>query len=83
MGKFGGKYPKPHVVYSNDYDLIIHIQESAGYMSREEMSKCPERTCRTYTDRQGVKRSVGLKREMKDSQLLGFESIIVFELGPP
>ena len=82
MGKFGGKYPKPHVVYSNDYDLVIHIQEVAGYMSREEMLKCPERTCRTYTDKQGVKRSVGLKREMKDSQLLGLCLLTVLSWAP-
>lgn len=72
MGKFGSSSPKPHVVYSNDRGLIFALSEFAGYMSRaEQQTRCPERTCRTYLDKQGVKRSQGKKQVMKESQPLG------------
>lgn len=70
MGRFGGKSPKPHIVFSNDQVLVQRILDRAGYMSRLEMSMCPVRTTRTYTDKHGVKRCVGVKNVLRESQYL-------------
>lgn len=68
MGQFNGASPKPHILYSNDRVMIDRICERAGYMSRAMQSQCPTRTSRTYYDKLGVKRCVGKKKEMRDSQ---------------
>ncbi|CAK9083434.1 DAO domain-containing protein [Durusdinium trenchii] len=68
MGVFQSPSPKPHVVYSNDEALIGSIVERAGYMSREDQRACPVRTTKTYIDKHGVKRAVGKKKEMRESQ---------------
>lgn len=70
MGRFGGKSPKPHIVFSNDEVLVQRILDRAGYMSRLEQSMCPVRTTRTYTDKHGVKRCVGVKDVLRESQYL-------------
>ena len=71
MGKFQGLSPKPHVVYSNDMALILAISDRAGYMSRAEQDLCPVRTSISYTDKNGVKRRVGKKKELLESQCFG------------
>lgn len=71
MGKFNGKSPKPHIVFSNDREMIVKLCTRAGQMTKSEFAKCPVRTAKTYLDKRGVKRSVGLKKEMRDSQPLG------------
>lgn len=70
MGKFNSKSPKPHVLFSNDYVMLTEIFQKAGYLSRNEAKRCPVRTSKAYVDKSGVKRSVGLKKELKDSQFL-------------
>ena len=70
MGKFNGKSPKPHIVFSNDREMIVKLCTRAGQMTKSEFAKCPVRTAKTYLDKRGVKRSVGLKKEMRDSQPL-------------
>ena len=71
MGKFNGKGPKPHIVFSNDREMIVSLCAKAGHMTKSEMAQRPVRTARTYLDKHGVKRSVGHKREMRESQPLG------------
>jgi len=68
MGQFCSESPKPHIIYSNDEIITQRISERAGYMSREDQSRLPTRTSKTYKDRFGVKRCVGLKKEMRESQ---------------
>ena len=69
MAHFEGRFPKPHILFSNCEPFINGIMSRAGYLSREDLKKIPERTCRTYIDKKGVKRSVG-KKNMKESQCL-------------
>ena len=68
MGRFNSLSPKPHVMYSNDKEMILLLCRKAGYMSREEAQKCPVRTSRTYLDSRGQKRCVGRKKELRESQ---------------
>ncbi|CAL1152282.1 unnamed protein product [Cladocopium goreaui] len=68
MGRFKSLSPKPHVMYSNDKEMILLLCRKAGYMSREEAQQCPVRTSKTYLDSRGQKRSVGRKKELRESQ---------------
>ena len=70
MGKFNGPTPKRHRLWSNDSVLLNLIASRAGYMSREEQAACTVRTARTYHDKRGVKRRVGIKPALKESQIL-------------
>lgn len=70
MGKFNGPSPKRHRLWSNDSGLLDLIGSRAGYMSRIEQAACPVRTARTYYDKRGVKRRVGNKEALRDSQTL-------------
>lgn len=75
MGVFNSTSPKPHIIYSNDQIIIQRISERAGYMSREDQARLPTRTSRTYKDGFGVKRCVGLKKEMRESQQLSLTKV--------
>ena len=70
MGIFGSLSPKPHIMYSNDEGLITMLCEKVGFMNREQQQACPVRTAKTYYDKKGVKRSVGRKKELRESQSL-------------
>ena len=63
--------PKPHIMYSNDKEMILLLCRKAGYMSRDEAQKCPVRTSKTYIDSRGQKRCVGRKKELRESQSFG------------
>lgn len=75
MGQFNSASPKPHIIYSNDEAIIQQILDRAGYMSRQDQQRCPSRTSRTYYDKLGVKRAVGLKKEMRESQYLALVGV--------
>ena len=68
MGRFAGRTPKPHRVWSNDSELVQVLINRAGYMSREQQRACSGQTTRKYIDSAGVKRCVGLKEELRSSQ---------------
>lgn len=68
MGMFGGATPKLHRIWSNTERLANAVAQRAGYMSREQQNQCMGKTVRKYTDSKGVKRCVGLKKELKQSQ---------------
>ena len=70
MGRFGGASPKRHRLWSNDRSLIQDICDRAGYMSRADQASCTARTTRKYTDKNGVKRCVGIKDALRESQQL-------------
>lgn len=70
MGRFNGPTPKRHRLWSNDQQLLGHIADRAGYMSRSEQSACTLKTAKVYVDRWGVKRRVGIKQNLRDSQRL-------------
>ena len=72
MGKFNGLSPKPHIVFSNDREMVVSLCRKAGHMQKSDFAKCPVHTAKTYVDKNGVKRSVGLKKEMRESQHLGW-----------
>lgn len=78
MGKFNGSTPKPHRAWSNDEKFLSRLVERAGSMTREEQSRCPGKTTRKYVDKNGIKRHVGLKDALKDSQHPGGEQTPLF-----
>ena len=81
MGKFNGPTPKRHRLFSNDRNFLQPISDIAGYMSRLEQSQCKVKTARSYHDKQGVRRHVGNKETLRDSQKLCYNSKICFSLG--
>ena len=81
MGRFKSLSPKPHVMYSNDKEMILLLCRKAGYMSREEAQQCPVRTSKTYLDSRGQKRSVGRKKELRQSQSPAWIPIQFFSNG--
>lgn len=70
MGKFGGRTPKPHTLWGNDFRMLSALGAVGGTMTRQEQERCVGRTCRTYVDKNGVKRHVGKKKELSESQCL-------------
>ena len=70
MGRFNGPSPKRHRLWSNDLSILEAIHFKAGHMLRSEMQKCNKQLVEIYTDVLGVKRRVGKKKELKDSQHL-------------
>jgi len=70
MGNFGAATPKRHRLWSNDEDLLNKIASRAGYMSRQQQGSFTTKTTRKYVDRRGVKRCVGIKKVLKESQNL-------------
>ena len=74
MGRFNGPSPKRHIFLGNDLSMIETLGLRGGYMSRADQARCPVRTAEVYTDRSGVQRHHGKKRELKDSQRLAKES---------
>ena len=75
MGKFAGPSPKRHRLWSSSKPLVDGILEKAGYMSKSEMAAFDTKLVDTYTDVLGVKRRVGKKRELKESQTLDLHMI--------
>jgi hypothetical protein len=61
-------------MFSNDMDMIAALCREAGYLSRAQALLCPVRTTRTYRDKNGVKRCVGKKKELRESQSLNMHS---------
>ncbi len=78
MGRFGGETPKRHRLWSNDRVLLDGISRRAGYMSREEQMQCPGQTTRKYMDRNGIKRHVGIKHALRNSQYLASQDMLLF-----
>lgn len=68
MGKFNGATPKRHRLWSNDSWILTQITQKAGYMSRFEQDQCKVKTTRKYVDSKGVKRCVGIKEVLQNSQ---------------
>ena len=58
-------------MWSNDRSLLHDLFVRAGQMSRSEMLTKTEKLVKTYTDRNGVKRCVGDKKKLRESQSLG------------
>ena len=56
--------------WSNDHVLLQEINNRAGYMSREAQSAKEVKLVRKYIDKQGVKRHVGIRDQLKSSQIL-------------
>ena len=84
MGKFSGPTPKRHKLFSNDEQLLNEIATRAGFMSRVEQAACTVKTATKYVDRAGVKRHVGNKHTLKESQNLTevqFQTFFVFSYG--
>ena len=81
MGKFGSASPKRHKVWSNDGGLLEVIFQRGGYMSREQQTACSTKLVRKYIDKKGVRRCVGLKDELQNSQRLGFTYVKSLEFS--
>ena len=70
MGNFGHDTPKQHWVWSNDVGLLEAINGRAGYMSRHDQSTKEVKLVRKYIDKNGQKRHVGIRPELRKSQIL-------------
>lgn len=68
MARFGSPTSKRHRMWSNDRMLLDKLVDRAGHMTRDQKPK--ETLAKTYVDRQGVKRMVGKKTLLKQSQPL-------------
>ena len=77
MGAFNGQTPKRHRLWSNDENLLRIIVAKGGTLSRKAMKSLPgERLVKTYFDKSGKRRHVGIPERLKQSQPL--DSIICF-----
>lgn len=47
------------------------LSERAGFLSRDDQQAKPEKLVKTYIDKSGKKRCVGVKKKLKESQKLG------------
>ena len=72
MGQFNGETAKPHVIWSNDRNLIQAIMDRGGSITRSKMAGFKKKLATSYTDKSGVRRHSGKKKELKESQKLGF-----------
>ena len=81
MGNFGAATPKRHKLWSNDEELLNKIAYRAGYMSRQIQGSFTTKTTHKYVDKRGVKRCVGIKQALKNSQNLSEINKSVFSLG--
>lgn len=70
MGKFGSASPKMHVIWSNDFGFLEMVHARAGHMPRSEQKEKSEKLVKTYFDKQGNRRHVGIKNKLKNSQTL-------------
>ena len=71
MGKFGGKTPKRHRIWSNCEALVNGILDEAGYMSKDEMKRLTGKpTVFRFIDKNGVRRHTGVQKNLKKSQRL-------------
>ena len=79
MGKYNGPTPKRHKLWSNDEGLLNEILAEAGQMTRQEMSRCRgDALVKKYTDKHGVQRYQGVKKNLKESQSL--DSFLILQL---
>ena len=71
MGQYGGKTPKPHIAWSNSSEVgFLNLGKLRGWNYKSDEYE-RNKTCRSYVDKNGVKRFVGKKKELKQSQKLG------------
>ena len=70
MGRFSAPTPKRHKVYSNCKALLTDLYDRAGYMSKNEQKACETKLVKTYFDKHGQKRCVGIRDKLRDSQQL-------------
>ena len=72
MGNFSGATPKPHMIFSQDRQLVDSIMTRAGYMSKNMQSSFKKSLVTKYIDKNGVARRTGKRQELKESQPLGY-----------
>ena len=70
MGCFRAATPKRHKVYSNNKQLLEDLHWRAGYMSKEDQAAFETKLVRKYIDKHGVRRCVGIRDKLRDSQHL-------------
>lgn len=83
MGQYGGKTPKPHIAWSNSSQVgFLNRGKLRGWNYKSEEYE-RNKTCRSYVDKNGVKRFAGKKKELKQSQKLGYQhqELHMFSLG--
>ena len=83
MGQYGGKTPKPHIAWSNSSEVgFLNRGKLRGWNYKSEEYE-RNKTCRSYVDKNGVKRFAGKKKELKQSQKLGYQhqELHMFSLG--
>lgn len=78
MGIFGSGSPKRHRMFSNDNFLLERLCAKAGYMSRADQQRCDKKLVKTYIDKQGVKRCVGIKTALRESAYLSMYGLCFF-----
>ena len=81
LGQFNGETAKPHVIWSNDRNLIQAILDRGGSVARSKMAGFKKKLATTYTDKSGVRRHSGKKKELKESQKLGFITLALPRLA--
>ena len=72
MGNFSGATPKPHVIFSQDRQLVDCILARGGYMSKNVQASFKKSLVTKYIDKNGVQRRTGKRTELKESQPLGY-----------
>lgn len=80
MGRFGASSPKRHKVWSNDKAILEMLHHRAGFMSRQQQQACSTtKLVRTYFDKNGVKRCVGIKENLRNSQYLVRKRVFFYQ----
>lgn len=69
MGMFDGPSAKRHTLWSNCQALVQRIMDRGEQMTPGKMASLKP-LCRYYTDKNGVKRKVSKRDELKASQIL-------------
>lgn len=80
MGIFGSGSPKRHRMFLNDNFLLERLCAKAGYMSRADQQLCDKKLVKTYIDKQGKKRCVGIKPALRESAYLSMYIASVFHI---
>ena len=71
MGKFGASTPKRQLGWSNDYDFIDGLVRSGGFLSAAEKQQLADvKLAVTHTNKHGKSVYTGVKKKLKESQLL-------------
>ena len=73
---FGGTSAKRHTLWSNCQALVQRIMDRGDQMTPGKMATLKP-LCRYYTDKNGVKRRIAKRDELKASQILDHQLIIV------